>query len=563
MTMRFAMAAFVAGCVAGAFGGLVANAGFEETAPGGAIPSWEWERDDAIATVSVVPGEGMGGSNALLIDKRSPDKRVIVVQRIQLAPGGHYRVTCRVRTEDFICRDVNLTGTEISIRHVINGKPVSLPAQSSRPVTETSGGWARAVGHIDPPADSEGIVELRLWIHFSVTGKFYYDDVTVEERIDPPAPEPSRADVSIVDGHNRLIVDGKPFLPLGFYSEAWDPFTVSNLDLVASGPYNTIVPYSFPNRRQMDMCAARGLKVLYNANVYYGTRWAFGKVKSEEEEEAWTAKTIAAFKDHPALLGWYVNDEFSIAFRDRLIARNRFVKSLDPHHVTWGVHCEPLDSRWFLDCHDVLGVDPYPIKGNGKEMKIMRCYEHPSEALRTIANKRAVWQVIQVFDWGMFSTELLQKGSRPPTREEISAMTQLAIAGGANGIFYLSTTSLASPVNGAEFHRRWADVLAAANEVKANETTILSPPGPAVAEVSSPSLKVRTWNTAGRGDPAAPQGRAIALVVNGSYQPVVGTVRCAGCEPLDVNLGALAHGYYRLSDTLTQPNKQTQRRTKP
>ena len=33
-------------------------------------------------------------------------------------------------------------------------------------------------------------------------------------------------------------------------------------------------------------------------------------------------------------------------------------------------------------------------------------------------------------------------------------MTQLAIAGGANGIFYLSTTALASPVNGADFFRR-------------------------------------------------------------------------------------------------------------
>ena len=116
-------------------------------------------------------------------------------------------------------------------------------------------------------------------------------------------------------------------------------------------------------------------------------------------------------------------------------------------------------------------------------------------------------------------------------------MTQLAIAGGASGIFYLSTTALASPVNGAEFHRRWADVLAAANEVKANEATILSPAGPAVTEVSSPSLKVRTWNT---GD------RKVALVVNGSYQPIVGTVRCAGCAPLEVNLGGLAHGYYVL-----------------
>lgn len=554
MTKRFAVAAFVAGCCAGVLGGAVVNAGFEMPSSDGVVSGWEWTRDDSVATVAAVAGEGVGGSCALLVDKRSPDKEFVVAQRIHLLPGGHYRVTCRVRTEDFVCRNVDLTGTKISVIHVINGKPVSLPAQSSRTVTETSGGWARAVGHIDPPADSEGVVELRLWTHFSVTGKFYYDDITVEERIDPPLPEPSRADASIVDEHNRLIVDGKPYLPLGFYSEAWDPFTVSNLDLMASGPYNTIVPYSFPDRRQMDMCTVRGLKVLYNANVYYGTRWAFGKVKSEEEEEAWTAKTIAEFKNHPALLGWYVNDEFNIAFRDRLVARNRFVKSLDPRHVTWGVHMEPRDSRWFLACHDVLGVDPYPIKGNGREMKLMRCHEHPSVTLQTVANKRAVWSVIQVFDWGMFSTEKLRKGSRPPTRDEISAMTQLAIAGGANGIFYLAITSLASPVNGAEFHRRWADVLAAANEVKANEETILSPPGPVVADVSSPSLKVRTWDTG---------KRIVALVVNGSYQPLRGTVRFAGCEPLEVDLGALAHGYYRIPDLSTQPNKQTQRRTKP
>ena len=67
-------------------------------------------------------------------------------------------------------------------------------------------------------------------------------------------------------------------------------------------------------------------------------------------------------------------------------------------------------------------------------------------------------------------------------------MTQLAIAGGANGIFYLSTTALASPVNGA-------------------------------------------------------------------YRPVSGTVRCAGHAPLEVRLGALAHGYYAVPKTADTPAK--------
>ena len=56
-------------------------------------------------------------------------------------------------------------------------------------------------------------------------------------------------------------------------------------------------------------------------------------------------------------------------------------------------------------------------------------------------------------------------------------------------------------------------------------------------DVSSPDLKVRTWEVG---------GRTVALVVNGAYRPVSGTVRCAGRAPLEVRLGALAHGYYVL-----------------
>ena len=525
----------MAGLVAGASGGPLVNPGFEEPVLDGTIPGWTYDRDDAVATVAVVPGEGVGGTQALYIEKRSAEKVFQVKQRLRLAPGGHYRVSCRIRTADHRCRDIDLTGATMRIRHLVNGKCIELPAQSASVVTDTSGGWARALGHIDPPADSEG-VDVVAWIQHSVTGRFWFDDFKIEPRVDPPPPEPTRADAALVDEAGCLLVDGKPFLPLGFYTEAWDPFTVSNLDLVASGPFNALVPYSFPDRRQMDLCAARGLKVLYNANVYYGTRWAFGKVRSEEEEPAWTERTVAAFKDHPALLGWYVNDEFAVAFHDRLVARNRLVKSLDPRHVTWGVFMEPNNARRYLDCHDVMGVDPYCI-GKAKEANLMRCYEHPSAALRAVKGQRAVWQVIQAFDWGMFGEERLKRGTRAPTREEMSAMTQLAIAGGANGIFYLSTTALASPVNGAEFHRRWADVLAAANEVKANEATILSPPGPAVEDVSDNGLRVRTWNVG---------GRAVALVVNGTYRPVRGTIGCAGCAPMEVNLGVLAHGYYVL-----------------
>ena len=209
------IAAAAIGWLAGAFGGQLVNPGFEEPAVVGTVPGWTWSCDDSVAKVSVVAGAGVGGSKALLVEKRSSEKEFVARQRMRLTPRGHYRVTCRIRTADFHCADLNLNGTALRVLHVIGGKLVTLPAQSARVVTETSGGWARVVGHIDPPADSEG-VELQLWIHFSVTGKFCYDDFTLETRVDPPLPAPSRADASIVDSFNRLIVEDRPFLPLGF-----------------------------------------------------------------------------------------------------------------------------------------------------------------------------------------------------------------------------------------------------------------------------------------------------------------------------------------------------------
>ena len=88
MTRRMLVAILVAGGIAGASGGPVVNPGFEEPASDGAVLGWKWVRDDSVATVSVVPGEGVGGSQALLIDKRSPDKEFVVWQRIRLEQGN-------------------------------------------------------------------------------------------------------------------------------------------------------------------------------------------------------------------------------------------------------------------------------------------------------------------------------------------------------------------------------------------------------------------------------------------------------------------------------------------
>ncbi|MFO7975949.1 MAG: hypothetical protein R6V12_15095, partial [Candidatus Hydrogenedentota bacterium] len=64
-----------------------------------------------------------------------------------------------------------------------------------------------------------------------------------------------------VDEHNRLIVDGEPFFPLGMY---WSRIDGEQLDIYADSAFNCLMPYGSPTKEEMDMAEARGLKVLYS-----------------------------------------------------------------------------------------------------------------------------------------------------------------------------------------------------------------------------------------------------------------------------------------------------------
>ena len=111
-----------------------------------------------------------------------------------------------------------------------------------------------------------------------------------------------------IDEHKRLIVDGKPFFPLGMY---WSGVNEKDLDLYAKSPFNTLMPYASPNDTAMlDKINERGLKIIYSIkDAYYGTTWCPKAITSEETEAAYVKQKVDQFKNHPALLAWYINDE--------------------------------------------------------------------------------------------------------------------------------------------------------------------------------------------------------------------------------------------------------------
>ena len=57
-----------------------------------------------------------------------------------------------------------------------------------------------------------------------------------------------------IDENRRLLVEGKPFFPLGMYFSSIDP---KDIEEYAKSKFNCLMPYGSPTRQQMDLASAK------------------------------------------------------------------------------------------------------------------------------------------------------------------------------------------------------------------------------------------------------------------------------------------------------------------
>ena len=161
------------------------------------------------------------------------------------------------------------------------------------------------------------------------------------------------------DEHRRLIVDGKPFFPLGMY---FGGISEPDLKTYSASKFNCLMPYEPPELDQMDLAAKYGLKVIYSLkDLYFGSAHCPPAIRSEADEEPLVRTRVRQFRNHRALLAWYLNDELSLQYLPRLEARRRWVAEDDPNHPTWSVVYQVDDISGYINSFDCVGSDPYPI----------------------------------------------------------------------------------------------------------------------------------------------------------------------------------------------------------
>lgn len=245
--------------------------------------------------------------------------------------------------------------------------------------------------------------------------------------------------VKIDRANSGLIVDGLPFFPFGFYCYSPVQPTLAEEEVVKGfnmmSPYQEISDKTRNERRKyMDRCAQLGMKVHYNLlsiGERIGRDGGFGSghiSKIDKDEQLRLLKEeINAFKDHPALLAWYISDE-PVGRKvppEPLIEIYQLIKKLDPYHPVSVVFMTPNKAKDYAEAMDIVMADPYPIPRG----TVLAAGNVAKGLYEEFYPEKPVWIVPQAFGGNEWWT-------REPTSEEIRVMTYLAIINGSRGIQY-------------------------------------------------------------------------------------------------------------------------------
>lgn len=302
-----------------------------------------------------------------------------------------------------------------------------------------------------------------------------------------------------IDGHQRLIVEGKPFFPLGWYGSVNE----SQLAEIADSPFNCLLAYGTdqvakePMTRFLDLMHKRGLKLMYCLNDVYPTAtYLEGKDwEGVRGNDAIAAAIVAAYRNHPAVLGWYLNDEIPHALVPQLTDYYHRIQRADPGHPNFIVLCNRHEFPYFPETTDIFGVDPYPIP---KE-PVTRVADFVMKARAAVHSNQPVWLVPQAFAWYQYNSKNTDRGHAPteeelrtgraPTYQEERCMTYLGLVQGAKGLIYYCYYDMRVL---PQYREMWSWMKSIASEVKTLSPALLSAESAGDLTVSSKNDSLQT-----------------------------------------------------------------------
>ena len=313
---------------------------------------------------------------------------------------------------------------------------------------------------------------------YSYTLKFDAEEMEEESgffRVLPEGAKPAKGNHVTVDDAGRVILNGKPFMPIGMYANGND--SIKDFQFWKNAGFNCMMDYDVihwkrcekapadPNERAaqvlkaLDDLDAQGIKILFSLKDIHPGGWTtYGSLKGHVEM---VDLLVKATKGHPTVLGWYVNDEKN----DKAFYRDlRYrVSMIDPFHPTFNVIGENS-----IGYSDVYMLDPYPF--HKAEDGCARCRKSMNNAAKLFGN--AVVTVPQTFGWYLYSKEATTD-TFFPTMQQMRGQTLLEAAMGSKGFILYSYFDCKRHKEKSGIDR-WPDILELTRMLHSLEPLIMS-----------------------------------------------------------------------------------------
>lgn len=347
-----------------------------------------------------------------------------------------------------------------------------------------------------------------------------------------------------IDRDHRLIVDGKPFMPIGIYGAWQGSMKDEDLKRIADAGFNTLHLYGIawhrgPGKYATDM---EGIRAGVDQVHKYGLKLV---PSIKEHLHGWNHKVDDAFgplpvakkivenlKDHPAVLVWYISDEEARSRVPDIIELRETVGAIDPDHPTWTLTCFYDDLNYYATSGDILGIDPYPIKATHGPQSLRELQEALAAGEKTGAT---IWHVPQAFNWAIIDKNMSDEEfskTRFLTREEVRTAPLLGAIHGAKGfVFYayydITAQEKRAPERGEE---DWNNLKETAQLLRDLEPWIMSTEkAPEVTVESAPANEVQAR--------AFVKDSRVRVVITSLGQPCKAVVTIPGVQGLKSRFG--------------------------
>lgn len=293
---------------------------------------------------------------------------------------------------------------------------------------------------------------------------------------------PERDKRLFVKENGVVLKDGKPFMPLGFYTgfgsrKLHDLTSVEeHLKRLHEAGFDATMDYS---SYELNGKYRDDFYALYDK---YGM-WMLAddfKVwindpKFDEKFPAWERNAQALAK-YPSIIGFYTMDENPEEAVPRLTRLRRMLNEVAPGRMV--NICNINRPEPYLPACDIPGGDNYPISPS--EHAVLWETHRRLSAMRRCSDPAPIWWAPQCFNWATMkpgavtNAVLYRKVGREPTHEENLSVALCTVADGAKGFFFYSYFDLLRCPVPEYREQRWNSMCEIAKVLRRLEPFIMS-----------------------------------------------------------------------------------------